>query len=89
MLDFHADRGSADVGDDNGGNADTLERRVAELEEENRRLRAKVADQARRLEEWSRVVAARVRTLRSRALRLMNRRTVLDRIGVRLAAGVA
>lgn len=59
MLDFHADRGSADVGDDNGGNADTLERRVAELEEENRRLRAKVADQARRLEEWSRVVAAR------------------------------
>ena len=66
LGDFHASRGPADdaeaVGDDGGtsatGDAASLERKVTELEEENRRLRETVADQAHRLEELELAAAA-------------------------------
>ena len=59
LGDFHAARGPVDADEavrgDGGtaatGDAASLERKVAELEEENRRLRETVADQAHRLEE--------------------------------------
>ncbi len=66
LVEFHAARGSADcakdVGDADGAavvvDAEARERRVAELEEENRRLRETVAEQDCRLEELTELAAA-------------------------------
>ena len=63
LVDFHAARGTvgaeADVGDADGtavaGNVQALERRVVELEEENRRLRELAAEWDLRLDELTRV----------------------------------